>query len=70
MINEIDKYNKMLREEYGEDITVEIKSYVEDDGSEWYYYTSIRYDDSDAFETVAEAYDEAYVYLRYVGELW
>lgn len=67
----IEKYNAMLREEYGKDITVEIKSYIEDDNSEWYYYTSARYGDSDnAFESIEEAYNDACIYLSYVGELW
>ena len=66
----LDKYNAMLKETYGEHITVQIKSYIEDDGSEWYYYTSARYGDSDAYETVEEAYKEADDYLCGVGELW
>ena len=64
------KYNKMLKERHGKNITVEIKSYVEDDDSIWYYYTSARYGDSDGFQTVKEAYDDADLYLSYVGELW
>ena len=67
----LDKYNAMLKEEYGKDITVEIKSYVEDDNSVWYYYTSARYGDSEnAFETIEEAYSDACLYMSYVGELW
>lgn len=66
----LQKYNAMLREKHGETITVELKSYTEDDGSEWFYYTSARYDDSDAFEAIEEAYDDADLYLCYVGELW
>ena len=63
-------YNKMLKDRHGQNITVEIKSYVEDDDSVWYYYTSARYGDSDSFRTVKEAYDAADLYLCYVGELW
>lgn len=63
----LDKYNEMLRERHGKNITVEIKSYIEDDGSKWFYYTSSRYGDSDAYKTIEEAYDEADTYL---GELW
>lgn len=67
----LDKYNAMLREEYGEDITVILKSYIEDDDSERYYYTTARYGDSEnAFETIEEAYSDACLYLSYVGELW
>ena len=67
----INKYNAMLKEEYGQDISVEIVSYIEDDDSEWYCFTSARYGDSDnAFETVEEAYNDACLYLSYVGELW
>lgn len=67
----IEKYNAMLREEYGEDITVEIKSEIDDDGSKYYYYTSARYGDSDnTFESIEEAYDDACIYLSYVEELW
>lgn len=66
----IDKYNVMLKTEYGENVTVEIKSYIEDDDSVWYYYTSTRYGDSNAFESIEEAYNDACIYLSYVGELW
>ncbi len=65
MINEIDKYNKMLKKEYGEEITVEIKSYTDDDGSKVYYFSSILNGDSDGFETIREAYDYACMYLEY-----
>ena len=64
------KYNEMLKKDYGQDITVQIKSYVEDDGSVFYYYTSARYGDSDAYATIIEAYDAACLYLSYVGDLW
>jgi hypothetical protein len=66
----LDKYNAMLKEEYGEYITVKIKSYIEDDGSEWYYYTSNKYGDSDAYETIEKAYKEAGIYLCGAGEMW
>ena len=67
----LDKYNEMLREEYGSDITVKLIRYIEDDGSELYRFTSARYGDSDnAFETAKEAYYDASVYLNYIGELW
>ena len=66
----LEKYNEMLKTEYGESITVEIKSSIEDDGREWYYYTSARYGRSEkAFETIEEAYSDACLYLSYVGEL-
>ena len=65
MINEIDKYNKMLKEEYGEDITVEIKNYINDDGSKVYYFSSALNENSGGFETVREAYDYACMYLEY-----
>lgn len=65
----VDKYNEMLKSEYG-DVTVQIKSYAEDDGSVLYYYTSARYGDSEIFETIEEAYSDACLYLSYVGELW
>lgn len=66
----LDKYNAMLKEKYGKDITVKLISYIEDDGSEWYSYTSARYEDSNnAFETIEEAYSDACLYLSYVGEV-
>ena len=64
------KYNEWLRETHGHEITVELKSYIEYDNSEWFYYTSARYGDSDAYETIEEAYKEADSYLHGVGELW
>ena len=39
----LDKYNAMLKKKYGENITVKLVSYIEDDGSKWYRYTSARY---------------------------
>lgn len=65
MTNEIEKYNKMLKEEYGENITVEIKSNTDDDGSEYYYYISAYKGDSDDFETIEDAYNDACIYLKY-----
>lgn len=70
VITMLNKYNSMLREKHGQSITVELKSYIEDDGSEWFYYTSARYGDSDGYETIEEAYSAADLYLCYVGELW
>lgn len=65
------KYNTMLRETHGKNITVEIKSYIEDDDSVRFYYTTARYGDSDdTWDTAEEAYKEADCYLRGVGELW
>lgn len=64
MSNEIEKYNKMLKEEYGENITVKIKSNTDDDGNEYYYYISAHKGDSESFETVREAYDYACMYLE------
>ena len=65
MNNEIKKYNDMLKKEYGEDITVKIKNYIEDDGSKVYYFSSVLNGDSESFETVREAYDYACMYLEY-----
>lgn len=62
----LEKYNKMLKAEYGENITVEIKSYIEDDDSELYYYTSAKHGNSDAYETVEEAYKNVCLYLNIV----
>lgn len=66
----VDKYNAMLRERYGQNITVEIKFYVEDDDSIWYYYTSAKYGDSDAYETAEVAYENADDFLDGVGEIY
>ena len=66
----IEQYNEKLRSDYGENITVQIKKHIEDDDNVFYYYTSARYEDSDFFETIKEAYDAACLYLSYVGELW
>ena len=66
----IEECNDALRMTHGKDITVQIKSYVEDDDSIWYYYASARYGDSDAYETLEAAYENANDYLNGVGELW
>lgn len=66
----IEQYNEKLKNEYGQNITVQLRSYTEDDGSVWYYYTSARYGDSNSFETIEAAYSDACLYLSYIGELW
>lgn len=66
----IEKYNAMLKEVHGEKTTVQIKSCIEDDDSEWYYYTSRKYGNSDTYKTIEEAYKEANIYLKGIGELW
>lgn len=68
--NILNKYNEILKLAHGQKIAVQVKSYVEDDGSKWYYYTSTKYGDSDAYKTIEEAYKEADSYLHGVGELW
>lgn len=65
----IEKYNAMLREIHGQNITVQIKSCIED-GNEYYYYTSRKYGDSDTYKTIEEAFKETDIYLKGVGELW
>jgi hypothetical protein len=67
----LDEYNAILKEEYGEDITVKLVGEICDDGLEVFYYTSAKYGDSgNVFKTVKEAYADACTYLCYVGELW
>lgn len=63
----LDKYNSMLRETHGQHITVKIKKMPREDK---YYFSSRKYGDSVAFNTIEEAYKEANCYLRGVGELW
>jgi uncharacterized protein YvpB len=58
------KYNAMLKEEYGKDITVEIKSYIEDDDTVWYYFTTMRYESNDSFASLEEVYKAAKWYLN------
>lgn len=65
--NMLERYNTLLKEKYGANITVELKSYTEDDNSTWFYWDSARCD-SDACETVEEAYRNACAYLDRVGE--
>ena len=69
-VKTLEQCNKMLRDKHGEMITVQVRSYIEDDDSTWYYYTSAKYGDSDAYETLEEAYENANDYLHGVGELW
>jgi hypothetical protein len=66
----LEKLNEMLREHYGQRITVKVKSYVDGDGVDKYYYTSRKYGDSVAFDRATTAYTEANIYLNGVGELW
>ena len=66
----VEFFNAKLRSIHGQDITVQIHSYEEDDGSIWFYYTSVKYGESDAYTTASAAYDEANTYLYGVGDLW
>ena len=62
----LQKYNDMLKQEYGDTITVELVSYVEDDDSVLYTYTSQNYgNDHPAFETIEEAYNDVCMYLAH-----
>ena len=63
----LDKYNAMLREKHGQHITVKIKKVSKQDK---YYFSYRKYGNSDAFNTIEEAYEEANCYLRGVGEWW
>lgn len=63
----LKKLNSMLRETHGKRITVKLKSYIDDDGSTMYYYTSAKYGDSDAYRRAIDAYYEADGYLHGVG---
>ena len=67
---ECAKVNEKLREKYGQKITVRIKTYLGDDGRPVFYYTSKRYEDSDGYPSVEEAYKNADIYLNGVGDLW
>ena len=62
--------NEMLRANHGEHITVRVKSYVDDDGTDRYYYTSRKYGNSRAFDRATVAYAEADNYLRGVGVIY
>lgn len=63
----LDKYNSMLREKHGQNITVKIKKVPR---VSLYFFTSRKYGNSIAFNTIEEAYKEADIYLRGVGEYW
>lgn len=65
----VEFFNAKLRKTYGHSITVQIHAYEEDDGSIWFYYTSVKYGESDTYKTANEAYSAANDYLRGVGEL-
>ena len=62
-IDELESLNKLLQAKHGEDITVKIHSYEEDDGSIKYYYTSAKYQNSNSYDTPKEAYKAADAYL-------
>ena len=72
----LDEYNSKLQGKYGYPISrdgkgmgVHLESY-EDNGNRMFYYTSQRYGESDAYDTIEKAYEEACIYLDGVGELW
>jgi hypothetical protein len=61
--DELEHLNNLLQEKHGEDITVKICSYEEDDGSTKYYHTSAKYGNSNSYNTPQEAYKAADAYL-------
>lgn len=63
----LNKYNSMLKEKHGQRITVRIKKVPRENK---YYFTSRKYGESVAFDTIKEAYKEADCYLHGVGEWW
>jgi hypothetical protein len=63
----LDKYNSMLREKHGQNITVKIKKVPRETK---YFFTSRKYGNSISFNTIEEAYKEADIYLCGVGEWW
>lgn len=66
----VEFFNAKLRKTHGQSVTVQIHTYEEDDGSIWFYYTSVKYGESDTYKTANEAYAAANDYLHGVGELW
>lgn len=59
-----EKYNEMLRQKHGREVSVVIKRRVDDDdGSVSYYYHSQFFGDSDGYETAELAFDAADDYL-------
>lgn len=66
----LEFFDAKLRKTFGENITVQLHAYEEDDGSIWFYYTSAKYGESDAYVTASEAYDMASNYLNGVGEIY
>ena len=69
-IKTLKQCNEELKNRHGHTLTLRVKSYIEDDGSKRYYYNSTKYEDSDAYETIEEAFEEANDYLNGIGELW
>lgn len=66
--NMLEKYNAMLKEEFGENITVELQSFMDDDDVERFYYTTTGFGESSSFDAVEDAYADACIYLRYTAE--
>lgn len=66
----LENYNARLRDKYGKDITVQLKSRIDEDGSEKFYYTSAKYGNSKDYNTVYTAFIKADRYLQGIGELW
>jgi len=60
----VQSLNRQLKKTHGEKITVEIKSYIEDDDSVNYYYSSARLGDSKSFSRAVDAWSAADDYLR------
>ena len=62
---QVQRYNEKLRERYGSNITVEIKTSIdEDDGTVYFYYTTKNCGDSDLMLTAERAYESANEYLN------
>ena len=59
--------NKMLKQRHGNNISVKIKHFIDDNGDTKYYFTSRQYGDGDTFDRSVDAYYDADDYLCGIG---
>lgn len=60
---EVDKYNNMLKEEFGDDLTLQICASGEGEDVV-YYFCGASISESDHYESAKECYEEAQDYMR------
>ena len=62
--SEVDKYNQMLKDEFGDDLSLKICEFEDDDDKTRYCFCGITVSESKHYDNVKECYDDARDYMH------